>query len=526
MKLMTFFQRYKELLIIFFLYSSANILLLLNTSGIYWDDWSLVNNSYETKYDMFSQASGTFLGTMGASLHHTLLSVGNGIFVYRVLTFIMYFFIILFLFTILNKIKELSTRDRFFIITLFSVAPLNSARIAIINFPYVLYLGIFFFAFYLLSNKLDRGRYFLRYIILALFFISFIINSLLVFYAIVLFFIFYINYMHREDRYMKKLQLFIFSNLDFILLPIIFFMVKVNYCVSTGLYASYNSINLESLFAVPVGVLIAFYTAFVEPISQSASLLPYFWGVLFIFLIYVKSNEYTSQNRDIKMDFIFLYVGIIFFILAVFPYVAVGKIPTMDALKSRHQLLVPLGFVFMLYFGIKIISVKMKFTYYVEHAIMVFFVLAFLTQNVYSYYGYKQDWFYQVAIEEQMKESALIRQNSTFVVEVALENKLANGRKLSFYEQNGRLKKIFNRDNRLMVNDEQELNRVLKYRQHKQYNFSTWIPQDIIYLRITEKKQSNFYFLKLFFYEFYNQKKFRILAKDLIKIKALKHVSE
>jgi len=111
---MNILKNKKEYFILFILYSIANIFLLLNTNGIYWDDWTLINNSYKTIASQFCQASYG-VGIITTNIHNTLLHIGNGIFIYRLLTFIFYFISTILLFQILKSIKELSKRDTFFI---------------------------------------------------------------------------------------------------------------------------------------------------------------------------------------------------------------------------------------------------------------------------------------------------------------------------------------------------------------------------------------------------------------------------
>jgi len=523
---MTFLLKYREYIIIFFTYLLANIFLLLNTNGIYWDDWTLINSSHEAINSQFSQATGVFIGTIITSLHEGLLSVGNGIFIYRILTFALYFLVIVFVFSLLKQVKELSRRDRFWIVLLFAVAPLNSAKIALIDFPFGLFLSIFFLAFYVLSIYLKKKNQFLRFLILILFFISFVINSLLVYYALPLLYIFYIKYKDTSDTFLNKIKFFIMENIDFIVLPILFFVVKLNYFKATGLYASYNSLGFASILKAPVGILVSFYTSLVDPISQSFSLFYYFWIVPLFFIIFYKSKEAIEESEIENNNYMFLYLGIILYVLAVFPYAAVGKIPGLNGFDSRHQLLIPLGFTFIVYFIVKIISSKLQLKYYTREVILNFIIVAFVSQSIYSNYKYKLDWFYQVAMEEQMKESTLIRDHSTFSMDVKLHGMLANNRNISFYEHNGRLKKVFGEDSRLMLDKNKKLDSVVKYKKYKQYNFSSWRYETPIDLRVIKVAQPYSVYLKLLFYEFYDEEKFRLLAKNLIDVKEIAYVSK
>jgi len=521
---MNILKNKKEYFILFILYSIANIFLLLNTNGIYWDDWTLINNSYKTIASQFCQASYG-VGIITTNIHNTLLHIGNGIFIYRLLTFIFYFISTILLFQILKSIKELSKRDTFFITLIFMLAPLNSAKVALIDFFYGLCLMFFFLAFYLLYKNMEKNNYILRIIILLLFFASFLTNSLLVFYAIPLMYIFYISYLEEDIDFFIKVKLFLTHYLDFIILPILFFVIKVIYWKPTGLYSGYNALSLISLLKTPIGILASFYTSFIEPINVSFTLLPYFWIIIIIYILVKNYTSFTEELVQNKNDGKFLLLGILFFILGVFAYVAIGKLPNIYNFDSRHQLLVPLGFSFLLYFSIKIIASKLDLSTRNSHYIFSIFIIAFLSQNIYSGYKYKVDEFYQFGIEEQMKLNTLIQNNSTFIVDVRLDDVLANHREISFYEHNGRLKKVFGTDNRLMVNKLEDINTYKNYKSYKQYNFSSWQYSKPIYLRIEKNTNiTNIYIFKMFYYQIFNKIKFKERARELVKIKELKDV--
>lgn len=513
---MHIFNRNKEYILLFTLYFISNIFLLLNIDGIYWDDWTLYAKSYDALYSQFSQNSGV-LGIVFTKMHYALLNLGNGVFPYRVLTFLLYFLTGIFLFKILRTLKYLDKEAIFFITLIFLIAPLNSARITLIVFPYILGLTIFFFSFFLLSKNLKKQNKVLRMIILVLFFISFSVNSLLVFYALVLSYIFYITYMKGGNCLEKNIRKFILQNIDFILLPVFFFIIKSIYFVPSGLYQGYNSLGLISLIRAPIGLAASFFSSLIEPINDSFSLFSYFWVIILIlFLITKDDNKVTVYKHH---DLRWLQMGIVFFLLGTFAYVAVGKLPHSYDFESRHQLLLPLGFSFIIYFSIQILASKLSLSMYMRKNILFIFIIAFISQNIYVNYKYKIDWFYQVSLEENMKSSKLIKEHTTFVVDMDLENHLANERTISFYEHNNRLQKVFHSDNRLMINKSDNFNNIKIYRDYKQYGFGSWIYEKPIYLKIYNKEQSFVNMLKIFTYEFINRKQFRILVKDLLVIK-------
>lgn len=90
----------KSIARLFILYSISYIFLLLNTRGIYWDDWSL-NQSSEIVKSIFDQAGFIVFG----HLHLFLKKIGNGIYIYRLINFFSYFIAGICLYYILQRIR-------------------------------------------------------------------------------------------------------------------------------------------------------------------------------------------------------------------------------------------------------------------------------------------------------------------------------------------------------------------------------------------------------------------------------------
>jgi len=517
---MNFLKNNREYFILFGIYFISNIFLLLNINGIYWDDWTLIGQNYTDIYTQFKEASG--IGLI-ADIYYFLLNIGNGIWVYRILIFVLYFITGILLSKVLKSIELINTKDNFYITLIFLVTPLYNARVALIDFPYTLFIFIFFIGFYVLSKNIKLNNLFIRILILTIFFISFLVNSFLVFYGLVLLYIFYQKYFYLSLSWIDKIKKFIFKNLDFILLPIIFFMVKILYMTPSGLYANYNSLGILSLFRIPIGIIFSFYSSLIEPINSSLLLFPYFWIFIFIFIIFYKSKDSFSFNiKDIYL----LLLGLFIFIVAIFPYVAVGKLPMNIEFESRHQLIATIGFSFIVYFSIKIFSFKLNLSDKGYKVILVTFILAFVSQNIYYGYRYHKDWWYQVSMEENFKTNKVIQNNHTFIVDNTLDDILVNNRKMSFYEYNGRLKKIFKDDSRLMLNKGDDYKLISStYKDYKQYNFSSWKKDKPIYIKIMKNDDfdEEYYMnrLKLFYTEIFSPTKFKDIAKKLLIVKEI-----
>jgi len=143
---------------------------------------------------------------------------------------------------------------------------------------------------------------------------------------------------------------------------------------------------------------------------------------------------------------------------------------------------------------------------------------------------YNIDWLYRESMVENFKESAIIKNNSTFIVKFDLNNKLAKKRGLGFYELNGMSKRSFNDDSRLFVTTDAEIKAFKKYSPHKQYNFSTWEESKPIYISIEDISTNRFnksrtisieYLLKLKYLELFDNESFK---KEIVKLVTIKQL--
>lgn len=521
----------KSILVLFIIYMIANSFLFLNYNGIYWDDWALYGHSFETINNMFLQVSGNAAYPMSL-LHYSLLNMGNGVFIYRLLTVVLLFLSGIFIYKILKNINILSSQDRFIIVLFMLLAPLYSAKIALIDFPYTLFSTIFFFAFYILAKNINDLSIATRIFVLILFFSSFLTNSLLVFYAVPLGYILYISY-DKGISFSKNIIQFIKIKLDFIILPIVFIIIKSIYFVPNGLYQNYNKIDLASFTnSIWENFEQTFLLSFKVPILQSIDLLNY-WVIFFIFLIllimpFLDAFKEKNQGDMSKNDSYLFIMGLVIFLLGSFPYLVVGKIPQMSDWESRHQLLLPLGFSLIVYFGIKLILNILSFKQIAKFFLYFILILSFIIFHIKDNIFYNIDSMYQQSIIENFRQSDTIRNNSTFIYSIELNSKFVRGRTLRFYEINGLSKEAFKVDNRLFSISKEEIFINSKFKDFKQYNFSCWDYSTPFFITISDNLDSKFnkgkiqsiiFLLKLKYWEIFNNDKFRNEVKKLVTMK-------
>src|SRR5690606_9679610 len=125
---------------------------------------------------------------------------------------------------------------------------------------------------------------FVRVMVLIIFFFSFFVNSLLVFYAVVLMYMFYKIY-DIKLNFIQNSILFVKTKIDFIILPILFFIVKSIWFVSSGAHGpDYNKISIFAMLN-PFSYLKSFSYSFVEPIAISFASKGF--GILFVIIVFL-----------------------------------------------------------------------------------------------------------------------------------------------------------------------------------------------------------------------------------------------
>ena len=122
-----------------------------------------------------------------------------------------------------------------------------------------------------------------------------------------------------------------------------------------------------------------------------------------------------------------------------------------------------------------------------------------------------------------MKRNELIRNNTTFIVQNNVRDSLLYHRNPIHYELNGMMYKTFNDTKRLAMSYSHYINdfsNIIKLKEHKQYNFSLWVPSPNVYvIKIVhnyKKKYRTKDFLKMVYYNAFDEGKFMKMAKELV----------
>ena len=159
----------------------------------------------------------------------------------RFLIFWCFFVASVFLFGLSKSLKFLTFDEKRILALLFLLLPFNTARVALMTFHYTTGYVMFFAAWYLLVNFKSSW---VRAVSIMLFFLSFQMHSLLVFYLLPVMHVLYLG----NFRSLKVFVIWIRKNLLFMTLPVIYWACRsIFWPESTNLKESYQSISIQSL---------------------------------------------------------------------------------------------------------------------------------------------------------------------------------------------------------------------------------------------------------------------------------------
>lgn len=424
---------------------------VLVNQGIFWDDWTIFNMSRSGLEEEFRGAGGYYLGAF--FLHYYLQQLPNPPFWYHLLSLFSSLGSALVLLKILKRFQELSLTTWVWVVVFFTVAPFFSSKVTMICLPYVICLFLFLSAFLMLIDKVDRGKgIHFRIVTLILFFLSFIVNSLLAFYIIVPLYFVYKYWTNGFSFVIRRW----FRFADFMILPVLYWVLRSAYFAPTGFYTTYqyNQPSVDRLIYFPAKSAITLNeTIFGVAAIFYREICPYMLFVVAIFFLFLflKSdllNSYFRSPDGESVRCVWL-AGVFLFLIGCVPYWLVGKTPAFSGFDTRHQLILPIGFSLSLVTSI-IALIRSRYRTAVCIAIAAIFFMdwCFLQKR------YLSGWLKQEAIIAELNQNPIPEDFTTIEVVDLAESYNATDRSMTFYEWAGISKYVDGKEDRLFVNNE------------------------------------------------------------------------
>jgi hypothetical protein len=326
---------WRDRLILALAYAIAWGALVVNR-GLYWDDWTGVGRSPASLLDGVWEIGLPWVGFFFAALFSTPLPGLVG----HILAFSAYLLSTLVLHAVLRRIPGLSRMDALVAALTFALLPVNYARIALVDLTYGLSLLAFLAATWLLIRYLEDRRLPNHLAALGLFVCSFTTASLLVLYVVPM----AVAALIVWKPAMAPLRSLVLRHADFIALPVAYWLIKSAFFTPSGVYEGYNALTLRGLAHVPPALLSAPTQVLFEPLQRAVTVA----GLLGVVVgagvaVWLLRRSRVVERGSFVSAPVLALIGVVVLGLGVFPYLAVGRVPTIWDWSSRHQLLVPLG---------------------------------------------------------------------------------------------------------------------------------------------------------------------------------------
>lgn len=382
------------------MYVIAHLPLLGLARARYWDDWSLHESSPDIILDTFRQAGALHFGYF----HLFILRYLGGF--YSVLSFIVFFFISLIVFGVSRKIFE-KQGVAFYIATAFAISPLNYARVAGINLPSAVCLMLFVMAWYML---LSGPKFLSRRIAIPLIFLfSFQMGSLLVLYLAPVAF----HIWQGRERFVRRT----IESADLLILPIIFWTLRGLWLHPYGMFYGYNRPSFHA------SQILSTFTPMIEYLLGTGITLSFSaLMIIFIFSAYMGRRSLGFKSYGVAPVPLAMSAGITIFglfltFLGLFPYIAVGKVPSFVGwTETRHQVAAMFGFAVMTA-GI-ILAISEVVSERVRRSLSVFLVILGVVNWWSVYAEFYIDHARQISLTKIMETNSSLREGNFIIVDV------------------------------------------------------------------------------------------------------------
>ncbi len=421
---------------------------MLILSGCWWDDWTFMSHNLAYINDVAMESGRPEWNLL---IPFCWSQPNNG----RILIFFLYYLDALFVYIALKHSRLFNEKESLLIALLFAVFPVNDARILISNFSYT--VGLFFFyltfmLFVLWNNREDRSKgKIYRIPLLILFFISFILNSLLVFYYILFIYLFVLDLKDNKERsIIKKLFGSVLNVLkqypDFFILPFIYFGFNKTFFPTYGdTFNEYNAVTisglLKGLLYIPISVGRMFFDVLKRSVL-SIKVITLIAAAASIFVILKNKNDDETGRTDPQRLLWIALGGLVVLAAGLFAYVMVraGTL-TISGVKGRDAVLTPLGSALIIHAFISFFKGKLR------KITAVFLILLGINTCNDLYLEWQKDYYYQLSMENLLVND-VIEKNDTFFLIDLYESEIEGQR---YYSLNTNAYHVYGDQTRLFI---------------------------------------------------------------------------
>lgn len=416
--------------------------LILIMDGLYWDDWlwffDLISGQGDKMVELSKQMGSIFAGSGYFQILLYKIFGGNILFGWHLVALMSILFSGILIYQISRKVGYFSDLESFWLGAVVISCP--AFQIAFIGSVtlYLFCLFAFLLGVYLSLEKVERGLQpvigvFWRLLSLLMFFVSFYTNSILVFfYGFLLLWYLYEN---EEILSFDSAKIYLIRKVDYIILPFVYFSVKLFFFPTYGLYAGYNVVSLSiKIFAIAFAKNSILVVNPLRLFSGNIAANMLFAFVILLVFVYLFC---ISKKRERGA----LLFGMLLFFLAIFPYAAVGLLGG-GGYESRHLLLTGIPFSILLITSYKIICDRRHSLSKLLNAFLILIIVMFSLRLIKTY----ADWQYYAikdrAIEKQLILMGNAKSYSIFFIDDKSASKYGR-RSYRFYEWSSMFRHIW-----------------------------------------------------------------------------------
>lgn len=445
--------------------------LLLFNQGVFWDDWLvkgfLDDGNWHLLRDMTSELGLPILAYFFGALKFLGLSD-----YYKTIALCLIFCSTIIIYKIGLQVGWISQMEALAIALVSAVYPAFQTAVLLTTLHYQFFYCIFLLAvlLVLISEKQETAEQSgsgLRWLALLLFFISFNLNSLLVFYGPFLALLF------LHSKYIRRLSWhalakFIFTHRAyFVWAPIVYWSAKKILFPTHGLYKNYNILDLN-IFNMIARINQSLEVVVYYPIASGFDRLlrsPILWvfvfsgALFFYFLIFASRIKLPSSENRLKIDllksFYLLIFGVVLLICGILPYSAVRLLPHYSGWDTRHALLVGLPVSIIIVSLLRALSSGLFFRQknlrqVLGATVLVIgsgFFVAFVASSVRYYVGWQARAIKDEAVIQKLEQLGSLKESSVFWIYDTFP--VGGTTDYNFYEWSSVFKKIWGGQSRV-----------------------------------------------------------------------------
>jgi hypothetical protein len=469
----------------------------LTPGSRYWDDWVLTHDTLPDTLALAQQLGVPWTGYVFVTL------CAIGLWTFKVVALGTTIIVGCATYEISGRGLGLSSRERLLLAMLVVALPLNATRMMAVLDTYCWSLALFFVAWYLLVSKDPSSPGRIRYIFAALlFFASYTTGSLLVFTVLPVAHLAYLA-IRRDVPWWEGSFRFMARFWYLFLAPVTFWIIRTVFLQPFGIYKGYNNVALKGGMSNPVtvdilglcltmvfaGLVFAFwvfaghsthtriwrnlslgalavttgamgYFLMINRVSVASTALAVPVVLLLCAAILLVAAVLQSRFRGMFEGATgaesddgnvtpILAVGLITLVLAMLPYLLVGKFPSFSEWEPRHQLLMPLGVAIIIVAAVRALSEMFPFS--VVRLVSLGLIAGFTLVSLSVSLRLVADWRKQVQVIEALAKEPLVRNASVVVFSDEVPEFNYDARTFAFYEYNGWLIGAFGNESRLGI---------------------------------------------------------------------------